>query len=414
MNTDLYEAVKWWTMLVSCQGNNAKLDMLGHANSLLKDACYFAYNPYMRYHVKQIPDYKHDPESIEFDYWAGFRSTLLRLEKRELTGKAAINAVTFVLSQCPIEVAAFLECVLGKDLKMGVQAKSINKVWPNWIPQFDVALAQKVEDIETLNYPVIVQPKLDGVRCIAICDIDYNVTLYSRRGKVFENFPHIEKRLSKYRDMVFDGEIMDGEFQNLMTQVHSKGKIDTSSAVYNVFDFMTANEWEDKKCSTPYTKRAKILGVNFKSGECVESVELETVHTSGQLRDIHSTYLSRGYEGTMIKDPNAPYNFKRSKALLKYKPVHTIDLEVIDMIEGTGKHEGTLGALVCKYHNDTVNVGSGFDDSERSAIWNLKEDFNGKIIEVQYQDATTNKHGQSSLRFPVYLGTRQDKVEADA
>ena len=103
MNTELYEAVKWWTMLVSCKGNNAKLDMLSHSNDLLKDACYYAYNPYLRYHIKKIPDYKYEPESdIEFDYWDGFKSVLMRLEKRELTGNDAIKAVTYILSHVAI------------------------------------------------------------------------------------------------------------------------------------------------------------------------------------------------------------------------------------------------------------------------------------------------------------------------
>tara|TARA_R100000458_G_scaffold59951_1_gene73208 strand:+ start:28300 stop:29559 length:1260 start_codon:yes stop_codon:yes gene_type:complete len=412
-NIELKDAVHLWQQIIQARGND-KLELLKHANEVLVEACHLAYNPYITLGIKKIRDYERDHDCIEFPYWDAFTSVVGKLSRRELTGNTAMNALTFVLSQVPVEEAAFLECIVGRDLKWGLQAKSINKIHPRIIPTFDVALAQKVTDLDSLNYPVMIQPKLDGVRCIAITDYDGKVKLFSRRGKILGNFPHIEERLSQYKNMVFDGEIMDGEFQNLMTQVHRKSDVDTSNAIYNVFDFMTRDEWDNQNSEFPYSRRYDILKSNFELAVGpVQLVEIWKVKDSEELMGMHSNFLQRGYEGTMIKDPKATYKFKRSKALLKYKPVQTIDLEVIGMVEGTGKHKGTLGAVICRYYNSTVNIGSGFDDVERAAIWDMKEDFNGSIIEVQYQDATTNKNGENSLRFPVYLGTRCDKEVAD-
>ena len=408
-NLKLEKAVAQWGTVVMLKGSNDKLDYLREIENagIFQHAMHLAYNPFITFGIKKIDEYERDHDCIEFDYWEGFVSVLGKLSRRELTGQAGMNALTFILSQVPVHIAAFLETIVAKDMRMGLQAKSINKAIPKLIPTFDVALAQKVENLDSLKYPVMIQPKLDGIRCIAITDLDGKATLYSRRGKVFENFPKIEHSLSKYKDMVFDGEIMDGEFQNLMTQVHRKDDVDTSNAVFNIFDFMTKREWDNQESEMSYARRHEILSHNFKDPDhCCRLVEIHKAYSPEEVMRRHDKFLEQGYEGTMIKDPLATYKFKRSKALLKYKPVNTIDLQVVAMVEGTGKHQGSLGALVCRYFDDTVNVGSGFDDAERAAIWSRAEEFAGTIIEVQYQDATTNKDGQKSLRFPVYLGIR--------
>ena len=157
-NDDLRIAVNEWQNILTTRGINDKMDLLSKSSELLQDACYYAYNPYYTYGVKKIPNYKHDDDCIEFPLWTGFISVLKKCKGRDLTGNAAIDAVTFILSQCPVEMAAFLECILDRDLKMGLQTKSINKVWPGLIPTFDVALAMKVDKIENLTYPLIVQP----------------------------------------------------------------------------------------------------------------------------------------------------------------------------------------------------------------------------------------------------------------
>jgi DNA ligase-1 len=100
--------------------------------------------------------------------------------------------------------------------------------------------------------------------------------------------------------------------------------------------------------------------------------------------------------------------------LLKVKKMNTLDLEIIAFEEGSGRLAGTLGARWVRYKDgNTVKVGSGFSDELRNQIWNDRQSYSGKIIEVQYFEESTNADGGKSLRFPVFKDFRFDKLQAD-
>ena len=85
-----------------------------------------------------------------------------------------------------------------------------------------------------------------------------------------------------------------------------------------------------------------------------------------------------------------------------------MDLPVIEVLEGEGRLKGTFGAFVVKYKNNTVNVGSGFDDETRKQIWEDKDNLIGRIIEVKYKEISKDKKtGLESLQFPIYVGLRE-------
>ena len=109
----------------------------------------------------------------------------------------------------------------------------------------------------------------------------------------------------------------------------------------------------------------------------------------------------------MIKEPTAPYECKRSVAWLKLKPFIEVSLTVTAVEEGTGRNVGKLGALVCEGVDDdrriSVNVGSGFSDSNRDDYWTSREEVVGKIVEVRADAITQNQDGSYSLRFPRFL-----------
>ena len=111
---------------------------------------------------------------------------------------------------------------------------------------------------------------------------------------------------------------------------------------------------------------------------------------------------------------DAPYECKRVKTLIKVKKFFDMSLRVIDVEEGTGRNKGRLGAIVCKYYDNTVNCGSGFSDEQRDYYWEHRDEVIGKIVDVKYKEVTTdNKTGLRSLQFPVFLGTRFDKSIPD-
>ena len=117
----------------------------------------------------------------------------------------------------------------------------------------------------------------------------------------------------------------------------------------------------------------------------------------------------------MLNDPDAKYETKRVKGLLKVKKMHTADLPIVGFEEAIdGKNRGGLKSLIVQLDDEnTVNVASGLTEQQREHIWNNRQDYLGRIIEVQYFEETQNKNGGRSLRFPVVRSFRDDKTIED-
>ena len=88
-----------------------------------------------------------------------------------------------------------------------------------------------------------------------------------------------------------------------------------------------------------------------------------------------------------------------------------IELKLVAMEEGTGKHKGKLGAFIVDYKGFNLNVGSGFSDEQREEYWNNQNKYIGEFVKVQYFEKTKNQQGEESLRFPVFLSFRNNEGE---
>jgi DNA ligase-1 len=218
-------------------------------------------------------------------------------------------------------------------------------------------------------------------------------------------------------DLVLDGEIMSSSFQDLMTQVHRKSDVKANDAILNLFDVLPLADFE--KGVYNKTQRVRSTMVQFWVGQnqemlpnvtCLANEEVDLDTAEGQLRykEINAQAVAGGYEGIMIKDPEAGYECKRSVAWLKLKPFIEVSLTVVTTEEGTGKNVGKMGALVCEGVDDgkaiRVNVGSGFTDEQRDEFWSCRVD--GHVVEVRADAVTQNQDGSYSLRFPRFLRFR--------
>jgi DNA ligase-1 len=142
-----------------------------------------------------------------------------------------------------------------------------------------------------------------------------------------------------------------------------------------------------------------------------ELVDLDTDEGQERFKELNKKAIDDGLEGVMLKDPDAPYELKRSVAWLKLKPFIDVSLEIIGYEEGTGRNEGRLGALVCSGEEDgkivVSNVGSGFDDSDRLNFWQSRDELIGQIVEVRADAITKSQDSETySLRFPRFLRFR--------
>jgi DNA ligase-1 len=272
----------------------------------------------------------------------------------------------------------------------------------------------------------LLEPKLDGVRCLTVVNYSARtVVQYTRNGKVLENFSHITDSLLTHiddlgRSYVLDGEVISSSFQDLMKQVHRKDDVKASDARLMLFDIIPLSEFQAGKSTLGQRRRTNLLK-SFKPTfdkcgniEVVPQTEVNLDEMVGevQFKQFNKDAIEQGFEGIMIKDPNAVYECKRSTSWLKQKPFIEVSLTVVGIEEGTGRNLGKLGALICEGEDDgkkiMVNVGSGFTDDQRADYWTGKEAMVGQIVEVRADAATISQDSADtySLRFPRFLRFR--------
>lgn len=302
------------------------------------------------------------------------------------------------------DTADVITRILNKDLKCGCGIKTWEKFLPSLVKKHSVMLCiddvdRFLKEINSDCSRIMSSIKLDGVRCSAIVN-NGKVIYKSRNGKVWNNFNCFDKDILTLAEAMncdeFDGEVLlkGGVFDDLMSQTRRLEKINNSQLEYNIFDAPGLG-------TLTLEERYKLLKTNFPKHGRIKLVE----HWQGwkdiqQLFNALDHVVSKGAEGLVIKDRLSPYTRKRSSAWLKMKKFKSTELVVKGAQAGTGKYQGTLGALICDLNGVEVKVGSGYSDSQRDHFINNPPI--GEMIEVKYFEVTKEK----SLRFPIFLRLR--------
>ena len=277
-------------------------------------------------------------------------------------------------------------------------------------------LSGKVKDVNTLKYPILVSPKLDGIRCVIV---DHKAL--TRSLKPIPN-DHIRKTLEATGLNNLDGELItEGTFNTVSSGVMSQAG--EPNFTYFVFDYIDAD--------LPFNTRQSMLnGFRLNLFPFIKIVPQTLAHNTEELLALEVEALAKGYEGVMTRDPLGPYKYGRSTEkegyLLKLKRFKDSEAEVIDMIEqmhntneatkdNLGRTErsskkegligaGMLGSLMVKDIKTGVSfeIGTGYDRDQRIEIWLNKKKYIGKIVKYKYQELS--EYGIP--RFPVYLGLR--------
>jgi DNA ligase 1 len=341
-----------------------------------------------------------------------FKVLLTTLETRKLTGNKAKEEVKLVFCRMnTFEFELYSKILLKAPI--GVGASTVNKVWPDLIPEFKLMLApNKLPNVVNLNYPLYLQPKLDGYRCI------YKEGLFfSRKGMSFgnENLLTYFNCLEGVEDYVLDGELyIHGQnFNKLQTGLNTENTPVPKGLKYVVYDCIPLKDWNAQSCKIPYKERLQRLRsiLNDSIGEYTKVIDIasDEVNNSAETIELYKKYLKNSYEGAMLKDINGLYQWKRvslkSGEMLKLKPFKTEDLKVIGTYEGEGALEGTIGGIIVDFNGCSVRCGSGFSNFDREEISRNQKAFIGKIAEIRFLEETED----GSLRHPTFERWRDDK-----
>lgn len=410
------EAFQVFEELSQTNSKNRKIEILtAHkSNEYLKEMLKFACDPFLLYGIKKLPELtKRSSKKPTYKKYMEFKELLTQLSERTLTGNAAREAVKDFLESCGVDEVFWYSQIITKDLEIGAEARTINKVFKNLIPQFNVALANTFKKASSVPSKVIIEDKIDGIRCIAIKYSKDKVVLYSRNGKELFGFSKLINEIKKIpKDgIVLDGELTSGKSFNDVSSIRGR-KINDKDAVYNIFDLIDLESFKKGVDKTPILKRKEKLVKTVTPNNILRIVEYSGPVDSEDTEQINKYFedaLARGFEGIMLKGSNSIYECKRTNNWLKLKPEETYDGKIIDFQEGTGMFEGTLGAIIVEFNGNLVKVGSGFTIEERDEIWANREKLLGKTIEFKGQEITENKRGTNSVRFPVFVRFRDDK-----
>jgi len=364
--------------------------------------------------------------------WAAFKELAHLLYTRQLTGHDARDAIELALSaSTQSQWNNWYRRILIKDLRCGVSEKTVNKVLKGRfnnlqsVPVFECMLAHDGANHEKkITGTKLLEPKLDGVRVLTVIN-PHNKTViqYTRNGKVLENFTHITKAIEAHielfeRPIILDGEMVSSSFQALMKQVHRKENVQAEDARLMLFDIIPVSEFQSGFSTLGQRRRSNLLRTMKSQFDLIGyidiipqiEVDLDSYVGELQYKEYNKEMVEKGFEGIMIKDPNAKYECKRSTSWLKQKPFIEVSLTVKEVEQGTGRNEGRLGALVCEGLDDgrfiMVNVGSGFTDAARDEFWNSRKELLNQIVEVRADAVTQNQDGSYSLRFPRFLKFR--------
>lgn len=425
---NIIEPIEAILEIQNARGSNAKKAVIEKYKDYpwVRMLLYYALNPMLTYKISEqtllaamqkpdLPENNLGPMKL-FDVCS-------ELAGMKALSNEEIDRVAAFVRDMPVEHQGFLVQLLSKTLRLGVTAKTVNKVIPGLIPEWEVQQAYPIE-----KYPLKpgtefwLTQKLNGTRATY-----YNGKLYARSGVPYEGLDHIINELDilSHGDLVFDGEltlknrdgISDNEAFRIAIGIINSDAENKIEICYTIFDNVNTWRFEENNDTSSYSARRAFLDhVSEQISEFgLSNVSVLPVLYHGtdqsQIDVLLDQMVREDKEGLMV-NLDVPYQRKRHRGILKVKRFYTMDLPIIRCEEGAGRLSGTLGALVVDYKGNEIGVGSGFSDEQRAAFWATRDELPGTLCEVKYKEVSQDKKtGHESLQFPVFVSLRPDKNE---
>ena len=379
---------------------------------------YYALNPLITYNLSE-KTLRQEPDAQGVSCFNDIFDCCEQLSRFRGIDSFTAHSVLSFLAEFHAEERELYIKLLSKTIRLGVTAKSVNKVIPNLIPEWEVQQAFPID-----KYPLPegehfwLTQKLNGVRATY-----YNGQLVARSGFPYSGVEHIISALAwaDEHDVVLDGELIlkdkgelsDNEAFRVATGILNSDSMNKTCICYTIFDAIPRRDFESSDPKTTYSIRRLLLS-QFQTDK-PEYVSVLPVLYEGtdqsKIPALLDQMVREDKEGLMV-NTDVPYRRTRHRGILKVKRFYTMDLPIIRCEEGSNRLSGTLGAFVLNYKGNEVRVGSGFADEQREDFWNRRDELTGILCEVKYKEVSYDKGtGLESLQFPIFVGLRTDKSE---
>lgn len=261
--------------------------------------------------------------------------------------------------------------------------------------------------LDQLKYPVLISPKLDGIRASL-----YNGKAYSYNNKLIPN-RFIQSELRHLHLPELDGELMvNGDFNSVQSAVMSyDGEPDFT---FNVFDIIMPTRLAFKR---RLDILERIIGATSSRIKLVPQTLVESPEAASEL---WNEYIAKGYEGAVTKHPDSYYKHGRTtlrentsfklKVMEDDEGIVTSYNELMHNEDTSSKMQENLvpgdclGSLEIKWRGVYFDLGSGFTMSERRRLWADKDSLLGRKVTFKYQGVGP----KGKPRFPVFKAFRAD------
>ncbi|WP_028449685.1 ATP-dependent DNA ligase [Chitinibacter tainanensis] len=357
-----------------------------------------------------------------------------RLASRELTGNAAKLAVLNEMQALDTSSAEVFGRILKKDLRCGLTEMTVWEAMPHLYSLFRCQLAHPFEEKRfVVGRRYIVEPKLDGVRVLALVRLkgqsDMSVTFCSREGNEFPAYDFMKDDLAMLvaqflmdaeansvfkGGVVIDGEMISGGFNKTVSDAR-KGTDQAVDSKFCVFDILPLDAFEGADFKNPvcdmtlerrqiFVARLADLARQPSQKAPVLKMPCSKVGSVDEVHRLFEQYLAKGLEGAMLKDIDAPYCKKRVYEWMKLKAENSDEFRVVGAYFGEEGKDfwDTLGGLIVQGKNGVfTDCGGGFKTVPQAGHMTRSE-FNDALIrdfaKLGYRyDAEHNRRIQVSL-----------------
>lgn len=249
----------------------------------------------------------------------------------------------------------------------------------------------------TTTGPMMVQPKHDGVRGVLTSS-----GMFSRNGLALNNCGPLLALLHQMGDVVLDGELVAGTFEDTISLLLSDEGRDASRLRFHVFDIVPTAAWQTGT-TMPLVERDQWLADVVARVDSSLLVKVPSVITT-DVEAAAAEYVLQGHEGAVVKDPGAGYVHGYTGSWQKIKPVQEVDAEVCGVVmDGEQLH-----MLLVRYNGRLFNLTAGIRAKARRELTRLHQQrrLSGTVVEVGHEGVTR----RGALRFPRFRRLRLDKI----